>query len=256
MMNLFEITRQVAQFCLPHMIGEATDGTTTSLTDTTRLRQPASTWTGTLWMLSGDHAGKFFGITSFASGKVVISETLATPIAVGDRYLVTGPAVPFEMIRGAVNQALETFQVEATDTSLEGDGTTLQFARPSGVERIIDIKAQGQAASDVQRFSRNHWREEAGYIWFSNLHPPRDGYTLTITHISPHAELVDYDDEINYAVRSSWLKWTACFNLLTTMYTIYGDDSKYRIPTLLEISMKNREGQRPRIRPIVIVRTA
>lgn len=254
--TLADISLQVARSATKVTEGTATSGTATTLTDTRVLTHPAGAFdNGTLWILSGTHVGKVLTITGYMNNKFTFASLGATPIATGDRYAVAGPAVPWEEIRRAVNDALEEYLVEGEDSTLIGDGETLAFDLPAGVYNLskVLIKDPNNA---TKRNKNTHWTEYDGEIRFDNGHAPATDYVIHLFYRTPHAELVDYDDEVDNRVSTEWLKWQATINLLHWMYREYKDDERFGIPTLLERAMLNVKNYRKYRNPVVKVHTA
>ena len=159
MQTLSDTTRQVARLVLPDMMasGAATAGATTSLTDTAYLTQPDQWFDkGTLWILSGTHAGKILLVTGHRSNALTFASLGATAIAAGNRYAVARAFYPFERIKQAVMQALDDTYIDAEDATLTGDGTTLEFTLPTGVYNVKEVWIENPASAS-DNFKSSHW---------------------------------------------------------------------------------------------------
>ena len=87
--------------------GSATGGSTTTLIDTGNLDQDNEYWTkGTLWIKSGDHAGKVFQ-GHRACGQYPHLATVVGAIAARVRYSVARGLFPWEQQINAIQQALD-----------------------------------------------------------------------------------------------------------------------------------------------------
>lgn len=254
MTTLADITLRVAHNAVRVYEGTATGGSTSTLVDT-KLTQPAGTFdNGTLWILSGTHSGKIFPVTSFKSNTLSFTAVVGE-IAAGVRYAVLAPTVPYEEVRRAVNDTLESFLAESTDDTLTGDGETLIFDLPADVYNVRQVFL-GSTINDEIRRRSTHCREENGVIRFDPGYAPVDGAKIYLHYFQPHSELVDYDDETDHAVNVKWLEWNATVNLLHWMYREYKDDVRFGIPTLLERAIQNSAKHRARKTPVVVVNTA
>jgi hypothetical protein len=232
------------------MTGAATTGAVTSLTDTLTLTQPPAHWdNGSLWILSGTHAGKVLPVTSYTNNKLTFATLGATAIAAGTRYAVTRAVFPWAQVIASINDALEETYVEATDSTLIGDGETLEYNLPAGVYSILAVHftdAQGRRSISA------HWRETNGHIRWDYGYPPDDGDTIEITYRTPPTEVILYSDVISTDVDVLWLRYKVAEKLLWWAISTYGNVQEFRIEERMNKvlqSLKNRSPRRdaPRI---------
>src|SRR5574343_383396 len=167
MTTLAELTLKVARLITPDNItdGEATGGTATTLIDTNFLTQEANYWNaGILWIRSGTHAGKVATPVTFDSTTDTLTfSSLGSAVASGVKYAVARNIYPYHVIRAGINEALEETWVEGDDTSLTGDGETLEFTLPSGVSHVIRVHLESPTHTNYKPVS-THWREQAGKL--------------------------------------------------------------------------------------------
>lgn len=250
MLTLSDITRQVARLVLPDMMatGSATAGATTSLTDTANLTQ-ADAWfdKGTLWILSGTHAGKVLKVTGHRSNALTFT-ALGSAISVGDRYAVIRAVYPYEQIKSAIMQALDDTYVDAEDATLEGDGTTLEFNLPTGVYNLKDVWIENPAdPTGNSNYKSAHWKHKNGKLRFDYGYATFDGWTIRIIYKDQHAELVDYDDEVDGLINTEWLRHNAARYLLDWGMGIYKAQAEYRIEERMNLVLERLKSLKPRL---------
>lgn len=259
MQTLSDITRQVARLVLPDMMatGAATAGATTSLTDTTYLTQPDQWFDkGTLWILSGTHAGKVLLVTGHRSNGLTFASLGVTAIAAGNRYAVARAVYPYERIKQAVMQALDDTHIDAEDATLIGDGTTLEFTLPAGVYDVKEVWVEN-TTNENDNFRSSHWKEKNGKIRFDYGYAPEDDRVLRVKYRDQHAELVDYDDEIDSGINTEWLRFAAARYLLDWGMGIYKAQAEYRIEERMNLVLERLKTLSPRNDgPDVMIRTA
>lgn len=250
MLTLSDITRQVARLVLPDMIatGSATAGATTSLTDTVYLTQPDAYFDkGTLWITSGTYDGQVLRVTGHRSNALTFSPTLAGAISAGNRYTVARAIYPYEQIKQAVMTALDDTYVEAEDATLTGDGTTLTFTLPTGVYDVkaVWIENPGNTSGN-DNYKSSHWRERNGSLRFDYGYPPEDDWLIRVIYRARHADLVDYDDEVDGQIRQEWLRYAAARYLLDWGMGIYKAQAEYRIEERMNLVLEKLKELKPR----------
>lgn len=258
MFTLSELSRAVMRLVLPDYMasGTATAGTTTSLTDSALTY--ADQWfdKGTLWILSGTHAGKVLTITGHRGSTLTFSTTLTGAIQAGDRYMVARAAYPYQQIKTAIQTALDDTFVLSENATLEGDGDTLEFNLPTGVYNIAEVWIENPDDKD-SNYKSSHWKEKNGKLRFDYGYPPRDGWTIRVIYKDRHDDLIDYDDELDAQINEMWLRYTAARYLLDWGMGMYKAQSEYRIEERMNLVLEKLKGVSPRNDvPDLKVRTA
>ena len=225
MTTLADITLKVAREVADVMDGVATAGSTTTLIDTNTLIQAAQYWKGgTLFIKSGTHAGKVFYVTSFDNNALTFAAQTGAIVA-NVRYAVMRGLFPWQQVIVAVNQALESTYVTAEDTSMSGDGSTLEFSLPTGVYNIKRVNF----GRNTEILISNHWREINGKLRFDYGYAPVNGYTIRVVYRGVHPEMAVYSDTISNEINVEWLRYKAAEQLLWWGVSVYGNIPEYRI---------------------------
>lgn len=251
MATLSDITLRVAREIGEVLSSTATAGAATSITDTARLVQPNQYWDqGTVWILSGTHLGKFAVVTGYGLNKLTFA-TMTTTVGTC-RYTVARATYPLHILIQSVTNALDEIRVTEIDSTLTGDGTTLNFALPAGVADVFDVVIEETGGTT---FHSSHWQEKAGYLKFDYGYYPMDGETIHIHYQAYHDAPVDYDDEIHEDVNLEWLKWKACEHALYYGAKMYQDAKEFRIEEIMNKVIERQRGLIP-ARVIGRLRTA
>lgn len=260
MLTLADITLAVARIVNPENIvtGAATAGTTTSITDTANLTQDQAYFDkGTLWILSGTHAGKVMTVTSHNGNKLGFA-ALGSVISANDRFAVCRAAYPWQQLKSAVSIALsdEKAYIDAEDATLEGDGETLEFNLPSGVFNLKEVWIENPSNSR-DNYKSSHWKEKHGKIRFDYGYPPEDGWAIRLIYRDQHAELTTYSDEVNGGINTAWLKYAAAKALLEWGMGKYGAQAEYRIEERMGMVLDALSRLHPRNDgPEIVIKTA
>jgi hypothetical protein len=252
--TLAEITLQVAKQIAEVTEGAATAGSATTLTDTFMLTQPNGYFDrGTVWIRSGAHAGKVAEVTGFTTNKLTFA-TLGSTLAANDRYAVARAQFPYKIIRQCINQALEETHVTGDDNTLVGDGVSLEYTLPVGVQDVVRVEYENPTSG--YRTLSNHWQERGDALLFDYGYPPYEGDVIHVIYKKLHDELVDYDDEISPEINTHWLKWKASENALRWALRVYQNDPQLNVITFLNEALQKTQILKPRREPFVRVRTA
>jgi len=250
MTTLSAMTLRVASLLMEVTKGSAQTGTATTLVDAIQLTKGNQYFDrGTLWMLTGSHAGEVFFVTKHYGNKLTI-DSVNPAIAVGDGYAVARAVYPHDQLVSAINLALtDTFIVKeaisAPPADILGDGTTLKFDIPDGFSRVVRVELE-HPTDETQVYESAHFRERDGQIIFDSGYPPSTGWKIHIYTRQDHPDLVDYDDQINEQIRESWLKWKAVEHALYWAVGSYGAANDYRIEERLNRAMQELKTLRPR----------
>ena len=254
MTTLAEMTLKVAREITEVLYGTATTGAATSITDTANLTQQKAYWDkGSVWILSETHSGKTAIVTGFSNNKLTFA-TFGTSVETC-RYAVARATFPYRQLAQAINAALDEVRVLAEDTTLTGDGETLEFPLPAGVTNIEHIEFTRYGSSPAEKSPSHHWHVRGGDIKWDYGYAPCDGDTIHIWHRTYHDELTTYSDTLNERVNEEWVKWKACEHALYWGVKTYQDAKEYRLEELMNKVIERQKGLLPQ--PIAIkIRTA
>lgn len=262
MTTLAQLTLRLARIVTDVLDGEATTGATTSLTDTVNLVQNNQYWDrGTLWILSGTHAGKVLAVTGYVSNKLSFASLGATAIAAGNRYAVARAIYPYQVLVSKLHAALdETYVIAdgspvAPTADITGDGETLSFALPAGVSRLARVEIEDTTTTPATRSPSHHWEERDGYILFQPGYAPWDEYTIHPYYRTAHTAMTLATDTLSTQINAEWLVWKAAEYVLYWGVQTYGDAKEYRIEELLNRVLAKQKGMYPR-KPAMIVKTS
>jgi hypothetical protein len=223
--------------------GTATGGSVTTLVDTLR-NEEAEFWKGgTIWITSGSNKGICYPILSFSGNTITLPVTLTSAIVNGDEYSVFPPEYPLDVLRHAIQSALnELGEIVNYDETLTTDTDDESYELPEGVYNIFRVEiAQNDAAPYGYSISY-FWRELNGYIYFiPSKKPGMDGYKMRIWYKAPHAEVFSYNDEIADAIDRNWLSWAGVANVLRNSLGIRGKDKAISIDLLNQAIMREQE---------------
>ena len=254
MTTVFDVSLKVAKEAGDVIEGTATGGSTSTLVDTNLLTAQANDYfnKGALWIKSGTHAGKVFFVTDFVQSTGTVTFAAVTgAIAAGVKYAIFRSAYPFDQILSAIQRAMDSTWVTAEDSTMDGDGSTLEFTLPAGVYNVLRIEC------GVERSPSHHWKEtQNGKIRFDYGYAPYNGDTLYVIYRTPHPELTDYSVTINNEINLEWLKYQSAQELLWWGVGMYGTMVEYRIEERMNKVMAQLKGKSPRRSPEIITRTA
>jgi len=164
----------------------------------------------------------------------------------GPRYSVARPVYTYNQIKSAINEALSETYVEEEDDTLVGDGETLEFTLPAGVQDVKRVELEDTSFTGYQPES-HHWKERAGKLRFDYGYAPDDDRVIHVFYRADHEELTDYDDEVDPEINIKWLTYKAAEKLLLWAVGQYGDQKEYRVEDRLNIVLNNLKGKFPRM---------
>lgn len=260
MTTVADITLKVAKEVMDVIEGTATGGSTTALVDSVLLApQPDDFWNnGMIYIKSGTHAGEVYLITDFATTTGTVTFAAVTgAIVSGVRYSITRNTYPWDQIVSAIQRALDSTWITGIDSTLEGDGETLEFTLPTGVYDVKRVEFEDTAATNGGRKNSTHWRETStGKLRFDYGHAPIDGYTIHVYYRDQHAELTSSTVVISNEINVEWLKWAAAQELLWWGVSMYGQQVEYRIEERMNKVIAMLKGKSPRREPDFVIHTA
>lgn len=245
MTKVAEVALKAARHCTDVLYGTATGGSTTTLADTNNLVQESEYFKGgTLWILSGTHAGKVFIVTDHAE-KTLTFASVTGAIAAGVRYAVARKVFPFSQLMGAMQQALDETWVTGHDNSLTGDGETLVFTLPEGVRDVKEVRIEYPTTSQGDTIS-NHWSEVLGDLVFDAGYAPYDDHNIHLYWKKEHDELTGYDSVIHDEISLKWLYLKTAHYALMWGLDMYGENNPYMIETKINTLLNMGVMKKPR----------
>lgn len=251
MMTLAEVSLSLARQVMDVVEGQAASGTATSLTDEDALTQPNGYWEkGTLWILSGAHAGKVVEVSGYSNSRLSFASfgsTVGTP-----RYAVGSSTLPYAELRKAINQSLEEARVTGIDETLIGNGTDLTFTLPAGARDVYAVEFV-DARNNVT--VGHHWQERNGKLIFAR-YAPWPGDIIRVLYKQPHPTLEIFTDVVDDEINLNWLKWQSAVNVLRWAMRVYQNDPTYKFGDFINEALKKADALRPLRRPRVSIRTA
>ena len=260
MTTLLDISLKVAKEVMDVIEGTATGGSTTTLADTALLASLPNDHfnNGRLWIKSGTHASEIYTVTDFTTTTGVVTFAAVTgAIDAGVRYAIARNSYPWDQIVSAIQRALDSTWVTGIDSTLEGDGETLEFTLPTGVYDVKRVEFSDTAVTNGGRKNSTHWHETStGTLRFDYGYAPIDGYTIHVYYRDQHAELTDYSVVISNEINVEWLKWAAAQELLWWGVNMYGQQVEYRIEERMNKVITMLKGKTPRREPDFIIHTA
>jgi hypothetical protein len=255
MTTLARVTLSLARIITEVLEGEATAGNATTLTDTLRMVQPNQYWDrGTLWVLSGTYAGRVLAVTAYAQSKLTFPAITPSTLVATDKYALGRAIYPWDRLVAAVNDALDEVRVIQEDTSLTGDGETVEFNVPVTVDTIRRVNFK-DPQNPAYKPPSTHWKQWGSKLRFDYGYAPPDDWTIILGHETDHPTLALYNDEVNSEVNIEWLRWKAAEFALYWGAKTYGDDKGYNIEILMNRVREQQKGLYPTT-PIITVRTA
>lgn len=232
MTNLFDLTLRLARKVTTVRQSVATGGAADSLTDSAM--SGLGEWVnGTIWILSGTHAGKSRAILSNPKDKVTFT-TLGSTLAGSEKYAIADKHAPLDVLKGAVTAALDYFRTELEDATLDQDSDVDVYTIPAGVlaangyDGITKVEIATLETSPYNWAGpHRHWAEQGTELRFNYYHRPMlDGYPIRLTYAAI-PELVDDDDEIPLDVNYNALYWRSLIELLDTLQDMRPKEERY-----------------------------
>lgn len=268
-LTLADLALRVANEITDVIRGTASAGSATTLTDTA-LKYPDGYFTGgTIFFLSGTHAGKYATVTNFSAG-VVTFATMTTSVGTA-RYAIIDKTFPINDIIKSCNAAIQDdiVKVTGTDQTLTGDGSTVVFTLPTGVEDVKAVEFVDTGTTPYRVTPNHRWKERNGELIFDHgqsyltsdgsyqsIFAPPDDNLIRVIYRKPHAELTTYSDSIDSEINENWLKLRAAEEALKWAIRVKGENPAQRFPQFLQDVREKIAKTRPMRKIDVIVRTA
>lgn len=244
MTTLAQLTLDVASYLARPYRGAATGGSTTTVVDSA-LNEPDDYFTGgTIWLLSGNNAGKSAAITTWNNTtKTFTFAAMTLTNAAGNRYAAANLDYPRWLLIDAVNQALRAIgDLPKYDTSLTTVADQEAYTIPSGIGVPYMLEIAVYTAAPYVYVPHYNWRVRDGKIVFApGAQPDESGYSMRITYRAPHAELVSDTDALDQLVHPERVKWHAIAYALRWMLSKRGPDDRIVTHLLAEAAAKAAE---------------
>lgn len=172
---------------------------------------------GTLWIMTGENAGKFSRIRSAVNDNLTIDDD-SLYANVGDVVMIC-PWIDFDLdeLVDAINSVLYRYPIYVWDTSLTWDPNKLVYDLPAGVSDVRQVKIANTLNNGT--FTLSHcWLEENGQLRFHTAQPLyADGGEMQIGYRKMHGEIYEATDAINPAVDLNYLRNMAFLYLWRSM---------------------------------------
>jgi hypothetical protein len=244
MTTLLDISLKVAKEVMDVIEGTATGGSVTTLVDSALGSIPDDHFNnGRLWIKSGAHASEIYTVTDFATTTGTVTFAAVTgAIVAGVRYAIARNSYPWDQIVSAIERALASTRVTGLNSTLVGDGTTLEFTLPAGVYDVKRVEFENTA--DSRKSISHHWQEtHDGKLRFDYGCAPFDGHTIHVYYRTAHAELTAYNVAISNEINLEWLRYAAAQELLWWGVSMYGAQVEYRIEERMNKVMQGLKGK-------------
>ena len=252
MTTLFSATLDLAKILGSVMESTSTSGTPTTLIDTAMPRTPPPNDAynyGTIWFKTGDLEGKTAVVTDWDLGTFKFTFADMTDAAPGERYAFLDRDYPRDVLRQAVNTALQTIG-RVLDVYTNATFVTVanqeDYTLPTDVYNVRQVELATSASAPYYYQKHYHWSEIDGVIRFkSGYAPTHAGDLIRLTYAIQPDELDDDADEISDYVHPDLLKWTAAVNALMWKQPAMGEQvahitQKLQFATQMERIMATR----------------
>ena len=223
MATLFSATLDLAKILGNVIESTATGGSTTTLVDTAFPRTPPPDDAynyGTLFLISCAQTtlnNTTAIVTDWVSTtKTFTVGTLGATITATDRYAFVDKDWPRDVLRRAVNQAIQSLGALPDLYTLATFVTVADqeaYALPSGVYNVKRVEIATSTSTPYYYIKHHHWTEKDGYIYFdTGFELPDAGYLIRLTYEVPSAELTTDAGTISNYIHPDLLKWEAAVN--------------------------------------------
>ena len=159
---------------------------------------------GSLWIMTGDHAGEFARIKRASAQRVTLEDDSPT-VSVGDVVQIC-PWIDFSLdeLIEAINSVLYQYPIYVWDKSLEWDPDELIYTLPRGVSDIRQVKVK----NSTDGYATSHcWLEEDGELRFVKAQGVyASGGEIQIGYRKMHGEVYEATDELHKSVDLKYLR--------------------------------------------------
>ncbi len=214
------------------------NGSTTSLTDTTRRGEIDDYWNGgTIWILSAGNTAperEFSLITDFGSGIFTFS-ALTAAIESGDRYSASPGQYPYDVLVDCVNMAIKQYRYPRIDQDSLAVLSTTEYDLPSAIKygRLKEVYVATTTTSEDYCWQKvgEWWTVDDGtnqvLILPEDLYPDYPGNKLRLDYEEIHdSDYTAGDDLVFDWLEPKYVIFRAAeYMLLQQMYD--GDEWPY-----------------------------
>jgi len=203
--------------------GTATGGSATTMvdaafpltTDTSNTAPAADRFNGgTIWILSGDNAGKVRQVTDWAVSTqqgTATFLTMTSSVASGNDYALCDWTYPYYALKMAVNAALRSIgDIGQINTATTTTSNQINYDLPASVYNVKQVWEARSTSSPYGYKLKKHWKEIDDDIYFlDGTQPLSTDHILKLCYEVPHAHLDDDTDTISTYIHKDWLSWEA-----------------------------------------------
>lgn len=205
---------------------------------------------GTLWFITGNSKGVTRVVTDWdQSPKPTFTfDALALDVLEGDRYAFCDRDWPRDLLRQAVNSALQTIG-GVPDTYTDATFITVAdqeaYTLPTGVYNVKRVEIASDKSAPYYYYTHNHWTEKDGAIYFDTGYEIHDaGYLIRLTYVVQPGELDDDADTISDYIHPDLLKWEAATHALMAKQPAMGEQQGWlqsRLAFAIQLSQSLRQ---------------
>lgn len=212
-MNLIDATLDLARFIGDVYRGVATGGNTSCLTDSNNPNGDGYYDGGTIWILTGNLAGKALVIDSYILKTFNFADqddndgATDENVYADDQYAVINNAFPLPRLKEAINQLLVYFPTEKYDETLTVDVGNSEYTLPTGVRNIKKVEIATFLEAPYGYAAIPWWREINGKLEIQNgIFLDDEDHKIRLTYSGYHGE-VDDDDPIDPRIPPEYLRY-------------------------------------------------
>lgn len=162
---------------------------------------------GTIWIMTGENAGKFAVIKRAHDQRLTIADGDVT-VEPGDVVMIC-PHIDFGLseLIDAINSVLYRYPILAMDDSLTWNSAQLSYQKPKGVSDIRRIQIENSNGNGTYTISHCWQEDKDGYIRFHTAqYLYADGGKMQIYYRKLHGEVYELEDEIHESVDLNYLR--------------------------------------------------
>lgn len=169
---------------------------------------------GTIHFQSGNRQHYTAIITDWVKSTKTFTFATGTAVVANDRYAAYNADFPRDVLRSAVNRALENMPtVPQVNTSLTTVADQESYTLPSGVYDVREISVENDGSGLIYYIDNKHWQERGGKIYFDNGHFPDSrwgaGQIIRLWYYAPPSELTSDNSNISDYIAIEWLSLEA-----------------------------------------------
>lgn len=219
----------LARLLMPDTIqSAATGGNATTVVDNTRTEPDEHFNQGTIWMLSGNNAGKTGVITSWDLPTTTFTfPTMTLLNANGNSYAASPGTFPRDKLREFVNQARRTIgPVISENVALVTVADQEDYTLPAGVYNVLRVEVATELSAPYKFEPSLNWEELGGEIRFdTDFAPDEDGYMIRLLYRPVQVvDLTADADVVSDYLHTDLLKWEAAVNAWRWLLRARGGD--------------------------------